>query len=353
MSCKILTLIMNECTVKGQLGNEVAGAIVGAGSEDENATITLTKCTIEGTVGNDFIGSAVGAGYICKNSSVLLDDVTVNVSLGTGCKGSGIGFGSSGTTLAMTIKSSRIHVVTDRGSMGAAFGGGYKAVDMTVSVADSNVVAIMGDNSTGAAIGSGYYQCFDWGSMFFKNTTIYARASQGDTQVGAAAIGGGASTEFVKSTIYMYGQVLSFDGCNVTAIGGYGSQVSGSGIGFGAYLLTDGPYDSELEVSIVNSGVETHGGVAEVGGREGAAIGGSGNNEEVIKRIVIEKSNITATAGKHDKDVTVFGLRSDQGLGCLTITESKIVSTSAGHSVTMKSFDFNNELKCILDQHHL
>ena len=139
----------------------------------------------------------------------------------------------------------------------------------------------------------------------------------------------------------------------VTAIGGYGSQVSGSGIGFGAYLLTDGPYDSELEVSIVNSVVETHGGVAEVGGREGAAIGGSGNNEEVIKRIVIEKSNITATAGKHDKDVTVFGLRSDQGLGCLTITESKIVSTSAGHSVTMKSFDFNNELKCILDQHHL
>ena len=63
MSCKILTLIMNECTVKGQLGNEVAGAIVGAGSENENATITLTKCTI------DFIGSALGAGYICKNSS--------------------------------------------------------------------------------------------------------------------------------------------------------------------------------------------------------------------------------------------------------------------------------------------
>ena len=112
----------------------------------------------------------------------------MNVSLGTGCKGSGIGFGSSGTTLAMTIKSSRIHVVTDRGSMGAALYGGYKAVDMTISVADSNVVAIMGHNSTGAAIGSGYCQCFDWGSMFL---TIYARASQGDTQVGSAAIGGG------------------------------------------------------------------------------------------------------------------------------------------------------------------
>ena len=342
MSCTGLTLIMNECTVKGVLDNEATGAIVGAGFENTNATITLTKCTIVGTVGSEFTGSAVGTGWGNKNAVIEMEDVAINVTVGDGCKGTGIGAGSTTIGLDFTARNCNFTAKLGRGSYGAAIGSGFKADNLTLDVTNCQLEAVMGDNSTGAAIGSGFYKSYDWGSMTFTNSKIYAYASQADCEVGAAAIGGGASTEFIKSTIYMYGQRIVFDSCNVTAIGGSGSLFAGAGIGFGAYLSTETPWESELDVIIRNSNVIVQGGVSAVGGREGAAIGGSGNYEEVIKQILIEKSNITATAGWHDRDVTVFGIRSDKGLGTLTITDSRIFSTSHGHSFNLQNVVFNN-----------